>query len=165
MTRHIICNVLLCAALIVPFPAMAQNSVKPEKLMLVWPDPTPEELAILPRDGCKELDEIKPVKEDLSNPDYIAWRQTPDGICYAWYKKRMDEAYVLGDVPPPTSQEKAYTARMTEDQRRNQARLLELKERIRRSNAERGIVPLSERMKPAGSNPAPSPDNPTPTVK
>lgn len=49
-----------------------------------------------------------------------------------------------------------------ENEAASQARLLELKDRIKRENAKRGIVPLSERMKPAGSYPAPSPGNPNP---
>lgn len=52
---------------------------------------------------------------------------------------------------------------LKEDDARNKAYLRELKERIKRENAKRGIVPLSERMKPPGSHPAPSPGNPKPT--
>lgn len=52
-----------------------------------------------------------------------------------------------------------------EDDARHKAHLLELKERIKKENAKRGIVPLSERMKPAGSHPAPSPGTPRPLHK
>lgn len=120
MTRHIVRNVLLCAALTMSLqvmaPVMAQDTTaQPEKPVLVWPDPTPEELAVLPADGCKELDNIKPLDPDVApRAEYIAWERTPDGICYAWYKKRMDEAYVFGDAPP--SGAPSYVDRMDEDQ-------------------------------------------------
>ena len=164
MTRHITRSVFLCFALLLSFPAMAQDGATPEKkLMLVWPDPTPEELALLPEEGCKELDNIKPVNKDTTSAAYIAWRQTPDGVCYEWYKKRMDEAYVYGDTPPPS--QSSYSQSLSEDARKAQAQRMELIEKIRKTNAERGHVPTVDRMKPAGSHPAPSPGNPTPSVQ
>jgi hypothetical protein len=66
---------------------------------------------------------------------------------------------------PANNQGKSTAQQLKEDNARNTARLLELKARIKSENAKRGIVPLAERMKPAGSNPAPSPGNPNPVRK
>jgi hypothetical protein len=63
------------------------------------------------------------------------------------------------------AQREETSRKLKEDDAQNKARLLELKERIKRENAKRGIVPSAERMKPAGSNPAPSPGNPNPVRK
>lgn len=66
---------------------------------------------------------------------------------------------------PPDGSGQGTAQQLKDDAARDQARRLELRERIKRENAKRGIVPLSERMKPPGSNPAPSPGNPNPTAK
>jgi hypothetical protein len=147
MITRIVRNVILCTALMMTWqvtaPVMAQDAATPpEKPVLVWPDPTPEELAVLPADGCPELDNIKPLDpEVVPRADYIAWQQTPDGICYAWYKKRMDEAYVFGDVPP--SGAPSYVERMTEEQLKARA----LRQQIHKTHA------ITRKN---GSTPAPS---------
>ncbi|MGZ9097361.1 MAG: hypothetical protein ACXW30_03585 [Micavibrio sp.] len=127
-------QILLCAALLMSFqvmtPVMAQDTAQPEKPVLVWPDPTPEELAVLPKDGCKELDYIKPLDPNVApRAEYLAWEQSADGICYAWYKKRMDEAYVFGDIPP--SGAPSYVHRLDEDQLKARA----LRAQIHKSHA------------------------------
>jgi hypothetical protein len=98
-------SVLACVMLLGAAPVLAAGSQpdsKPEKLKLVWPDPTPEELALLPRDGCKELEDIqKPDESKVSRGAYLAWTRSPDGLCWDWYSRNFDRAYVLGDTPPP----------------------------------------------------------------
>jgi len=63
------------------------------------------------------------------------------------------------------AQREEASRKLKEDDAQNNARRLELKERIKRENAKRGIVPVPETMKPAGSNPAPSAGNPNPVRK
>lgn len=98
-------SVLTCFILFGAVPAFAVDvkpKTVPEKMKLVWPDPTPEELALLPKDGCKELDDIqKPDETKVSRGQYLAWTRTPDGMCWDWYSRNFDRAYVLGDTPPP----------------------------------------------------------------
>lgn len=98
-------SVLICGMLVFTAPALATDAkpkAAPEKMKLVWPDPTPEELALLPKDGCKELDDIQKLDESkVSRGTYLAWTRTDDGRCWDWYSRNFDRAYVLGDDPPP----------------------------------------------------------------
>lgn len=98
---NIILLAMLSAALLVPLTAQASATglLPSEYPQIIWPDPTPEELEVLPRDGCKHLYDLKAPKRDTS--EFLTWQYSDDGICWEWYSRHVDQSFLLGDVPPP----------------------------------------------------------------
>lgn len=145
MTRLTILSLgmLACVVCLGAQPVFANDTkTKPatEKLKVVWPDPTPEELALLPKDGCKELDDIqKPDEKKVTRAQYLAWTRTADGLCWDWYSRHFERAYVLGDTPPAGAAERPFSSYSDE----------ELKDKP-------WIRPPVE-FAPAGSHPSPRP--------
>lgn len=106
---------------------------------IIWPDPTPEELEILPREGCKHLYDINAPKPD--SPEFMTWQYTADGICWDWYKRHVDQSFLLGDTPPPGfDPARATYYSLTDEQRRSR-------------NARQEMWKKVHRPGPAGSDP------------
>lgn len=74
---------------------MAEEDYPP----IIWPDPTPEELVNLPYDGCKHFYAID--APDAGSIEYLGWRYSDDGICWEWYGRHVERAFILGQTPPP----------------------------------------------------------------
>lgn len=143
IARHMAVLVLVSTAFL---GAQAQASDTPARTAqsghppIVWPDPTPAELEVLPRDGCKHLYDIK--APEKNSPEYLTWQYTDDGICWDWYKRHVDQSYLLGDTPPPGF-DPARAAYYNQSEEYRRAR--EARKRIWESN----------KPGPAGSDPGP----------
>lgn len=134
---------MLSAAL--PFllaaPVSATNVLPDDYPQIVWPDPTPAELEILPRDGCKHLFDLKAPERD--SPEFLTWQYSDDGICWDWYRRHVNQSFLLGDVPPPgTDPGLAFFYGLTDERRQAMSERREILQNL-------------PKPAPAGSNPGP----------